>query len=97
MTAYDLGWPLAAIGAVWLLIHGAQVFGRWLLRLADVHVDQAVAKALADGEVEWDEWLADVPGLDETPIYTATAAHIAEHAAARLDDEWAALNGGRNE
>lgn len=36
----------------------------------------------AQVEAEW---------TDETPIYSATAAHVAKYAAAELDDEWAAM------
>lgn len=85
-----IGWTVAIACATWLACH---YLGPWLMTLAGRHVDRMVADALAVIDAE-DDWLGDVIGLDETPIYSATAAYIAEHAAAGLDDEWAELNGG---
>ena len=42
-------------------------------------------------DVEWDMIRAAV---EDTPIYSETAAYIAQHAAADLDREWADINRG---
>lgn len=52
-----------------------------------------LAAMTAEEERAWDEYVRQAPGFDETPIWTATAAYIAEHQAADLDREWAEMNG----
>jgi hypothetical protein len=76
-VAGALRWPILAITAL-------AVIGILLARRSppiSAHVDQA----LADG---WDAWVETALLMSETPIYDATAAHIAAHEAADLDNEW---------
>jgi hypothetical protein len=59
-----------------------------------VAVDQH-AKAVSTPVTDDDWRMFDAPEFaDETPIYTATIAHVARMAAEGLDAEWAELAGG---
>lgn len=43
---------------------------------------------------EWDTWVETALLMSETPIYDATAAHIAAHEAAGPDVEWRQMSDG---
>lgn len=96
MTAAGI-YLIVCAALIWLI---APTVRRWdraaeeRRRVRDLDAFHAQLAAMtADEEAAWDEWVRQAPGLDETPIWSATAAYIAEHQAADIDREWAEMNG----
>lgn len=88
---------LAVIGALWLVaVVAAAIFvvSLWYARLthqAELDQQARLAQEAADWDeptredVEWDYLMAAV---DDTPIYSETAAHIAKWEAEAIEKEW---------
>ncbi len=73
---------------------------RQVLRWSSEAVDRMVAEALGsltadDLDDDWNQHVAEALALTETPIYEATAAHIAAQAAEAIDREWEQISTGR--
>lgn len=108
-TLHDLRYVIAAALLIWAAAWTIAKVYAWSCAEVDRMVSEALDEAAADfaeptrAQVEvdmrddaagWERLLAAVEGIEPTPIYNATVRHIAHHAAASIEDEWAEMNGG---
>lgn len=80
MTAF-----IITIGALYLFALAVTKLAGWIEE-GNRQVDAALTTCFETGAGDWDE--------SDTPIYDATALHIAKHAAGDIDAEWARYSNG---
>lgn len=108
-AAYDLRYVIATALLIWAAAWVACKVLGWAAEEVARHAIDALADDaewwseptraeveadMRDDAAGWERLLAAVEGIEPTPIYNATVRHIAHHAAASIEDEWAEMNGG---